>query len=226
MNGNCYYSEGINPTLTCNKNEGNRVAIPVADIDTNHGFNQRGTVHDVDGISRTIMGCGHSGNEPKVAIPVITPEREVKRQQGRRFKDDGEEMFTLTSQDKHGVAVNVEVEPVTLSGYELSENGETARTLNCTDQRKIFGAHQARTMVGYNATLNGGGYDASITCPTSEGLQRIIGEQTDDDCSSDVFAIDKGYEPEEREVANCIESREDRGLSRRKQEGTLICIKV
>lgn len=29
MNGNCYFSEGINPTLTCNKNEGNRVAVPV-----------------------------------------------------------------------------------------------------------------------------------------------------------------------------------------------------
>ena len=29
MNGNCYFSEGTNPTLTCNKQEGNRIAIPV-----------------------------------------------------------------------------------------------------------------------------------------------------------------------------------------------------
>lgn len=29
MNGNCYSSDGLNPTLTCNKQEGNRVAIPV-----------------------------------------------------------------------------------------------------------------------------------------------------------------------------------------------------
>ena len=35
--------------------------------------------------------------------PVLTPERAEKRQNGRRFKDDGEDMFTLTSQDHHGV---------------------------------------------------------------------------------------------------------------------------
>lgn len=29
MNGYCYFSEGLNPAVTCNKNEGNRVAIPV-----------------------------------------------------------------------------------------------------------------------------------------------------------------------------------------------------
>lgn len=34
MNGNCYSSDGINPTLTCNKNEGNRVAVPVDRIDS------------------------------------------------------------------------------------------------------------------------------------------------------------------------------------------------
>ena len=37
------------------------------------------------------------------AIPVLTPDREEKRQNGRRMKDDGEPSFTLTSQDKHGV---------------------------------------------------------------------------------------------------------------------------
>lgn len=44
----------------------------------------------------------------KVAIPVLTPERAVKRQNGRRFKEDGEEAFTLTGQDRHGVAVSIE----------------------------------------------------------------------------------------------------------------------
>lgn len=37
--------------------------------------------------------------------PVLTPDRETKRQDGRRFKDDGEESFTLTAQDRHGVAI-------------------------------------------------------------------------------------------------------------------------
>lgn len=44
-------------------------------------------------------------HEEKIAIPVLTPDRLEKRQNGRRFKDDGEEMFMLTAQDKHGVAI-------------------------------------------------------------------------------------------------------------------------
>jgi len=37
--------------------------------------------------------------------PVLTPDRAEKRQNGRRFKEDGEPMFTLTGQDRHGVAI-------------------------------------------------------------------------------------------------------------------------
>jgi DNA (cytosine-5)-methyltransferase 1 len=37
------------------------------------------------------------------ARAVLTPERENVRQQGRRMKEPGEPMFTLTAQDKHGV---------------------------------------------------------------------------------------------------------------------------
>ena len=33
-----------------------------------NNYNQRLTVHPWFGISRTVMGCGHSGNEPKVII--------------------------------------------------------------------------------------------------------------------------------------------------------------
>lgn len=38
-------------------------------------------------------------------VPVLTPDRPEKRQNGRRFKEDGEPMFTLTGQDKHGVMI-------------------------------------------------------------------------------------------------------------------------
>lgn len=38
-----------------------------------------------------------------VSIPVLTPERSNKRQNGRRFKDNEEDMFTITAQDRHGV---------------------------------------------------------------------------------------------------------------------------
>ena len=35
--------------------------------------------------------------------PCVTPDRLEKRQNGRRFKGDNEEMFTLTTQDRHGI---------------------------------------------------------------------------------------------------------------------------
>jgi DNA (cytosine-5)-methyltransferase 1 len=41
----------------------------------------------------------------EIAIPVLTPDRLAKNQNGRRFKENGEPMFTLTGQDRHGVAV-------------------------------------------------------------------------------------------------------------------------
>lgn len=48
----------------------------------------------------------HKAEVSGVAIPVLTPDRAEKRQNGRRFKEDGEPMFTLTSQDRHGVAID------------------------------------------------------------------------------------------------------------------------
>lgn len=66
---------------------------------------QDGTILGIDGIAKC-HSAGHNNN-PKIAIPVLTPDRVEKRQNGRRFKDDGEPMFTLTSQDRHGVATSV-----------------------------------------------------------------------------------------------------------------------
>ena len=42
-----------------------------------------------------------------IAIPVLTPARAEKRQNGRRCKEPGEDMFTLTAQDQHGIAIKV-----------------------------------------------------------------------------------------------------------------------
>jgi len=45
--------------------------------------------------------------DPKIVkrecVPVQTPDRINKRQNGRRFKEDGEPSFTLTGQDNHGI---------------------------------------------------------------------------------------------------------------------------
>lgn len=66
---------------------------------------QDGKVLGIDGITKC-HSAGHNNN-PKSAIPVLTPDRAEKRQNGRRFKEDGEPMFTLTSQDRHGVAISL-----------------------------------------------------------------------------------------------------------------------
>lgn len=51
--------------------------------------------------------CGRKGETSGVAVPVLTPERVEKRQNGRRFKENGEAMFTLTAQDRHGVMIEL-----------------------------------------------------------------------------------------------------------------------
>lgn len=43
---------------------------------------------------------------PKIAVPCLTPDRIKKRQNGRRFKNNNDPMFTLTGQDRHGVLVS------------------------------------------------------------------------------------------------------------------------
>ena len=45
----------------------------------------------------------HNGNA--VVCAVLTPDREEKRQNGRRIKEPGEPSFTLTAQDRHSVAI-------------------------------------------------------------------------------------------------------------------------
>lgn len=44
-------------------------------------------------------------DDENIAIPVSTPNRIKRRCEGRRFKTDGEPMFTLTTQDRHGVLI-------------------------------------------------------------------------------------------------------------------------
>lgn len=76
---------------------------------------QRDRVYSGDGLAPTISTNPGGNTEPKIAIPVLTPDRAEKRQNGRRFKEDGEPMFTLTGQDRHGIAI--EVKEATKQGY-------------------------------------------------------------------------------------------------------------
>lgn len=79
-------------------------------------------IHDTSGCGSTLMARDYKDAQ-RVAIPVLTPDHAEKRQNGRRFKDDGEPMFTLTSQDRHGVAV----EPIGIPRNVRTEYGKEIR---------------------------------------------------------------------------------------------------
>lgn len=102
-----------------------------------NGYRRNTQVFGPDGIAKC-HSAGHNNN-PKIAIPVLTPDRAEKRQNGRRFKEDGEPMFTLTSQDRHGVATSI---PVSMSRNVIENEINVAHCLNTNDSRKFFGKNQ------------------------------------------------------------------------------------
>ena len=69
------------------------------------GKSQSGDVVSIDSLVPTLCSTTTQKDPPKIAIPILTPERPKKRQNGRRFKENGEPMFTLTGQDRHGIVV-------------------------------------------------------------------------------------------------------------------------
>lgn len=89
-----------------------------------------------------------------VAIPVLTPDRPVKRQNGRRFKDNGDESFTLTAQDRHGVALKVK--EATKQGYAIAHEGDSIKL-------SIPGSKTRRGRVG-NGVAN------TLDCKCEQGV--------------------------------------------------------
>lgn len=73
-------------------------------------YRQGNRVYDSESVAMclTSQSVGNTGgNSYLYAVsetrPCLTPDRVEKRQNGRRLKEDGEDMFTLTSQDRHGI---------------------------------------------------------------------------------------------------------------------------
>ena len=86
--------------------------------------------------TRRVFPIGREGTKfiagKQIAIPVLTPERINKRQNGRRFKEDGEPMFTLTAQDIHGIMTGSGHEPKIIQrshGYNKGGVHEIAPTV-------------------------------------------------------------------------------------------------
>ncbi len=74
---------------------------------------QQNRVYDTNGIAPALLSEMSSGTHKVKAQPVLTPNRLEKRQNGRRFKEDGEPAFTLNCQDQHGILVEKRIRRLT-----------------------------------------------------------------------------------------------------------------
>lgn len=116
-----YNSDGISCTLnSLGGGQGARTGLYAFGIDKSR--NNPKALNISNCISaREDRGLSNRKSEgTAVVIPVLTPDRISKRQNGRRFKDDGDPMFTLTMQDRHGVAID-------LKAFSSSTRGQPFR---------------------------------------------------------------------------------------------------
>lgn len=96
-----YLTNGVTGSLTATDYKSPK-QIVVGNVNpSTKGMN--GNVYSSEAVSPTIT-CNH-GEGSKIAIPILAPDKQKARQNGRRFKGNGEEMFTLTTQDRHGIIV-------------------------------------------------------------------------------------------------------------------------
>lgn len=120
-----YSDDGLAPTIST-KPRGNTEPKVSIKIIGEISSSQDGKILSTDGIAKC-HSAGHNNN-PKIALPILTPDRVEKCQNGRRFKDNGEPMFTLTGQDRHGVAIKVK--EATKQGYSECRVGVDAVNLS------------------------------------------------------------------------------------------------
>ncbi len=117
-----YSTDGISPTVTTCEG-GHREPKVLVEYDRQNGIGKELDVahtlnaSDWRGLNRNqkqnaVINIGNNKGECVKILTekdevraVLTPDREEKRQNGRRFKEDGEPAFTVNTQDKHGVAI-------------------------------------------------------------------------------------------------------------------------
>ena len=142
MNGEVYNSQGLAPTLTTNKGEGQ-----------------------------------------KIAIPVLTPDRAEKRQNGRRFKTDGEPMFTLTAQDRHGVVVENEVKKYGTIQPNFNQSGVVYETDGIAPTIRCYGGGGLEPKIRVKEATKQGyaeaeiGDSVNLSHPNSKTRRGRVGKQ-------------------------------------------------
>lgn len=102
-----YDVDGISPTLSKMDGGGLSPYIPIpvfCDMSKSAGIQTYDKAFCLQ--ARYNKGvCNRRKEVSGVCVPVLTPERAQKRQNGRRMKENGEPMFTLTVPDRHGVMI-------------------------------------------------------------------------------------------------------------------------
>ena len=133
---------------------------------------QREVVYSSKGLVGALAATDYKGPK-QIAIPVLTPDRTEKRQNGRRFKEDGEEMFTLTAQNRHGVMV---VGGLYTNDSEKFSRGvlpRLSRTLKSQNHDAAILIKEA-TAQGYAQALPGD--SINISHPNSETRRGRVGK--------------------------------------------------
>ncbi|AIG27444.1 modification methylase HhaI [Brevibacillus laterosporus LMG 15441] len=102
-NAEVYDINGISPCLNTAQGGDRQPKIIVAGNVNPSGRGMNGQVFHSEGISPTLTTNKGEGIKIIEPMAVLTPDREEKRQNGRRIKEPGEPMFTLTAQDRHGI---------------------------------------------------------------------------------------------------------------------------
>lgn len=114
-----YDVSGISPCLNTMQGGDREPKIAIVGNINPSGNGMNGQVYSSNGLSPTLTT--NKGEGTKIVVPVLTPDRFEKRQNGRRFKEDGDEMFTLTAQDRHGILVR----EATSKGYAEALPGDS-----------------------------------------------------------------------------------------------------
>lgn len=107
-NTQVFAPDGITETLDTGQGggRGHHVALPCFIDLCNSGTETTSVARCLQ--ARYQKGYGtYKAQNSGIAIPVLTPDKAEKRQNGRRFKENGEPMFTLTGQDRHGAGIEL-----------------------------------------------------------------------------------------------------------------------
>lgn len=118
--------------IICDNEVGRR---KIAFIGTNSQGNRIYSIH-----GKSVCLCGEGGGlgakTGLYALPCLTPDREEKRQNGRRFKPPNSKFYTLTAIDRHGILTDNFIRKLTPIECERLQTVPDNYTSICSDNQR------------------------------------------------------------------------------------------